>query len=78
MNRGPRGPKDDFFCWKFGVWYNLHDCLFRHAYETHPECAQCRQGEANLKIRGHVPPLPRWVKLFRAGQEHDVRKAQDR
>lgn len=39
----------DFFCWKYGVWYNLLDCCYRHARETYPGCAPCGQGASNLK-----------------------------
>ena len=41
----------DFYCWKFGVWYNLSDCCYRHAFRTFTGCADCGQGASNLKAR---------------------------
>ncbi|MBI1951616.1 MAG: hypothetical protein HYS34_09675 [Acidobacteria bacterium] len=40
----------DFFCWKYGVWYNLLDCCYRHARKTYGGCASCGQGASNLKV----------------------------
>ncbi len=43
-------PSDaDFFCWKYGVWYNVMDCCYRHARQTYSGCAGCGQGANNLK-----------------------------
>lgn len=39
----------DFYCWKFGVWYNLMDCCERHDDETYSGCVDCGQGSRNLK-----------------------------
>ena len=39
----------DFYCWKYGVWYSLLDCCFRHAFRTFSGCAGCGQGRMNLK-----------------------------
>lgn len=39
----------DFFCWKYGVWYNLMDCCYRHARRTFAGCAGCGQGHSNLR-----------------------------
>jgi hypothetical protein len=39
----------DFFCWKYGVWYNLMDCCYRHARQTYTGCAGCGQGRSNLR-----------------------------
>ncbi len=66
MDGGPRGPRDDFFCWKFRVWYNLCDCVYRHGWGTHPDCADCPQGESNTKLLGYVPDPPRWADVARA------------
>jgi hypothetical protein len=63
MAQPPRLPGDDFFCWKFQMWYRLKDCLVRHAYETTHECAECDQGAANLEISGPPQSLPRWTRL---------------
>jgi len=41
----------DFYCWKFGVWYNLLDCCYRHAFRTYSGCTDCGQGSSNLKAR---------------------------
>ena len=64
MDSGPRSPRDDFFCWKFRVWYNLRDCSFRHGWRTHPECANCPQGAANLRLLGRIPEPPRWAEVL--------------
>lgn len=39
----------NFFCWKYGVWYNLMDCCYRHDHRTFTGCAPCGQGALNLK-----------------------------
>ena len=39
----------DFYCWKYGVWYNLMDCCYRHEKRTFDGCADCGQGRGNLK-----------------------------
>lgn len=44
-----RPPDADFYCWKYGVWYNLMDCCDRHHDETYDGCADCGQGRSNLK-----------------------------
>ncbi|HEU4403260.1 MAG TPA: hypothetical protein VFT43_14280 [Candidatus Polarisedimenticolia bacterium] len=44
-----RSPDADFYCWKYGVWYNLMDCCYRHARQTYAGCAGCGQGEGNLR-----------------------------
>ncbi len=75
MNGGPRGPRDDFFCWKFRVWYNLRDCVYRHAFETHPDCADCPQGASNLRLLGRVPAPPRWAAVARAVGDAPLRVA---
>ena len=38
----------DFYCWKFGVWYNLMDCCDRHYDQTYDGCVDCGQGRSNL------------------------------
>jgi hypothetical protein len=63
MDAGPRGSRDDFFCWRFRVWYNLRDCNFRHHFQTHALCADCEQGAANLEASPGVPQKPRWMDL---------------
>ncbi len=45
-----RPPDADFFCWKYGVWYNLMDCCYRHERRTFSGCAPCGQGARNLKV----------------------------
>jgi len=64
VQNGHRGPGDDFFCWKFRVWYNLEDCVFRHTYRTTPECAACGQGASNTRLVRHKPEPPRWVRIL--------------
>jgi hypothetical protein len=44
-----RPPDANFFCWKFGVWYNVMDCCYRHDHRTYSGCASCDQGAGNLK-----------------------------
>ena len=44
-----RGPGDDFFCLRFGVWYSSFDCAFRTKYDTCPGCAACEQGRFNFQ-----------------------------
>jgi hypothetical protein len=39
----------DFYCWKFGVWYNLMDCCYRHDQRTYEGCVGCGQGRSNLR-----------------------------
>jgi hypothetical protein len=39
----------DFYCWKYGVWYNLMDCCSRHHQNTYEGCGDCGQGRNNLK-----------------------------
>ncbi len=43
-------PQDaNFFCWKYGVWYNLMDCCYRHFRKTYSGCTGCGQGANNLR-----------------------------
>jgi hypothetical protein len=43
-------PSDaNFFCWKYGVWYNLMDCCYRHDRRTFSGCSGCGQGASNLR-----------------------------
>ncbi len=65
MTPNPRSPGDDFFCWKYRVWYPLEDCVFRHAWKTTADCAECEQGASNLKLLGRIPEKPRWTALVR-------------
>lgn len=44
-----RPPDANFFCWKYGVWYNLMDCCYRHFRKTYSGCAGCGQGANNLR-----------------------------
>lgn len=44
-----RPPDADFYCWKYGVWYNLMDCCYRHSRGTYSGCTGCGQGESNLR-----------------------------
>jgi hypothetical protein len=39
----------DFYCWKFGVWYNVMDCCYRHDQRTYEGCTDCGQGAGNLR-----------------------------
>ena len=44
-----KGPRDDFFCWKFRIWYPSEDCVYRHSNRTHPDCSGCFQGRMNQR-----------------------------
>jgi hypothetical protein len=44
-----RPPDANFFCWKYGVWYNLLDCCYRHFRRTYSGCEDCGQGASNLR-----------------------------
>ncbi len=59
MSAGTRGPRDDFYCWKYRVWYPSEDCVYRHANRTYQGCAGCFQGRLNLRHleRGLSPPI---------------------
>lgn len=54
-----RGPRDDFYCWKFRVWYPSEDCIYRHTYRTYEACGGCFQGRLNLRHseKGLAPPI---------------------
>ncbi|MCU0229869.1 MAG: hypothetical protein MUC67_00680 [Acidobacteria bacterium] len=64
MQLGSRGPRDDLYCWKFRVWYNMKDCVFRHHWRTNPDCSDCGQGAANQRLLGGPPARPRWAALL--------------
>ena len=51
MRAGTKFPEDDFFCWRYQVWYNSLDCAARTRYRTAPGCRDCAQGEGNLALR---------------------------
>jgi hypothetical protein len=56
---GRRGPRDDFFCWRFQIWYPSEDCVFRHSRRTYHECSGCFQGRMNQRYleKGLKPPV---------------------
>jgi hypothetical protein len=62
-NKG-RLPGDDFYCFKYQVWYRTEDCTFRHHFRTFAGCADCRQGAFNLLRRGGRPVKARWTELL--------------
>ena len=76
--RGPRAHSDDFFCWKYRVWYNLEDCVFRHAWKTTKACADCEQGAGNLRLLGRIPDKPRWAAVLSLGGEGGARDTKGR
>jgi len=58
-----RGPGDDFFCLRYGVWYRSFDCAARTRFRTFEGCAECDQGRFNL--RRHLPAFTkRFCRLF--------------
>lgn len=46
-----KAPDDDFFCWKFQIWYPSIDCAYRNLHRTCAPCAECAQGQRNLERR---------------------------
>ena len=46
-----KAPDDDFFCWKFQIWYPSIDCAYRNLHRTCTPCADCAQGRRNLERR---------------------------
>lgn len=46
-----RGAEDDFFCWKFQLWYPSLDCAYRVRHRTCAPCSDCAQGRRNLERR---------------------------
>ncbi|NJN65071.1 MAG: hypothetical protein HC882_09455 [Acidobacteria bacterium] len=63
MRRPARGSDENFYCWKYQLWYSLRDCVFRHGWKTTEVCASCEQGASNMKLTGPPPPPPKWVRL---------------
>ncbi|MEE9217479.1 MAG: hypothetical protein V3U98_00240 [Acidobacteriota bacterium] len=56
-----KAPGDDFFCWKFQLWYPSIDCAYRNLYQTCAPCADCAQGRRNLERRGVDLARRRWI-----------------
>ena len=63
MRDSYRFPEDDFYCFKYQVWYRSEDCNFRHFFRTTPGCSDCAQGAQNLSQRPLLPRRPRWTAL---------------
>lgn len=62
MRRHLKLPGDDFYCWRFQVWYDSLDCAVRTLHRTAPGCRDCEQGLRNLALnRGDAlrVPVPR-------------------
>jgi len=53
-----KGPRDDFYCWRFEIWYPSEDCAYRHSNQSYPACAGCFQGRMNLRYRAKGLPAP--------------------
>ena len=51
VSRNFRTPGDDFYCWRFAVWYDSLDCAIRTRFRTAPGCRDCAQGRENLRQR---------------------------
>jgi hypothetical protein len=58
MASDARGPRDDFYCWKFEIWYPSEDCIYRHSNQTYAACTGCFQGRLNLRYAGKGLPPP--------------------
>lgn len=58
MSDASKGCRDDFFCWKFRIWYPSEDCVFRHTNRTYPDCGGCFQGRMNRKFLEKGLPVP--------------------
>ena len=43
-------PGDDFYCWRFQVWYSSFDCAVRTIHRTAPGCRDCSQGDHNASL----------------------------
>lgn len=52
-----RGPGDDFFCLRYGVWYRSFDCAARLRFRTFQGCLDCDQGRFNLRRHGRALTL---------------------
>jgi len=60
-------PGDDFFCLRFGLWYDSYDCAFRTRFDTCPACRRCSQGRFNLeRHRAALRPSRRLAALLEA------------
>ncbi len=56
-----RPPDADFYCWRFKIWYNTLDCAFRTRYRSFEGCANCNQGDFNLKNRARELQITRYL-----------------
>lgn len=56
-----KAPEDDFFCWKFQLWYPSIDCAYRVKHATCTPCANCAQGRRNLERRAEDLAQRRWI-----------------
>jgi hypothetical protein len=56
-----KGNDDDFFCWKFQLWYPSIDCAYRVQHRTCSPCADCAQGRRNLERRAPDLSRRRWI-----------------
>jgi hypothetical protein len=56
-----RLPGDDFFCWKFQIWYPSIDCAYRVKHRTCAPCSNCAQGRRNLERREVDLAQRRWI-----------------
>lgn len=44
-----KAEEDDFYCWKYQIWYPSVDCAYRVKFKTFKGCLNCNQGHLNLK-----------------------------
>jgi hypothetical protein len=56
-----KAPDDDFFCWKFQLWYPSIDCAYRVQHQTCEPCSDCAQGRRNLELRAPDLSRRRWI-----------------
>ena len=51
----------DFYCWRFKIWYNSLDCAYRTRHHSFEGCANCNQGDLNLRSRGLELQVTRYL-----------------
>lgn len=56
-----KSPGDDFYCWKFQIWYPSIDCAYRVQNRTCSPCSNCAQGRRNLERRAEDLSRRRWI-----------------
>lgn len=63
-----RTADDDFYCWKYRIWYNRRACIHRHYWQTTSACADCPQGASHLRLLETPPKRARWCEILTAAE----------